>query len=87
MLAMTAKPRQSFPNIVVKSTLELKLGRFVLVINEMEKVVYIRPTSGGAASQDERYALEKFLRYKRPDIINSKVATGWGIQFALDLVM
>lgn len=85
MLATTAK--RQFPNIVVKSVIELRLGRFVLVVNEMEKVVYIRPTRGGSASPDERYALEKFLRYKRPDIINSKVSTGWGIQFALDLLM
>ena len=87
MLATQAKKRQSFPNIVVKSVIELKLGRFVLVVNEMEKVVYIRHTSGGAPSHDERGNIEKFLRYKRPDIINPTVATGWGIQFALDLPM
>ena len=87
MLATKPKPRQSFPNIVVKSVLELQLGRFVLVVNEMEKVVYIRHKSGGAPSPGERANIEKFLRYKRPDIINPVTATGWGIQFELDLLM
>jgi hypothetical protein len=81
------KRRQSFPNIVVKSVVEERLGRFVLVINEMEKVVYVRPTSGGGPSPEERHNIEKFLRYKRPDIVHPTVATGWGIQFALDLPM
>ena len=84
---LATKAKRQFPNIVVKSVLELKLGRFVLVINEMEKVVYIRYTSGGAPSPGERRNIEKFLRYKRPDIINPTTATGWGIQFALDLLM
>lgn len=87
MLATKPKKRQSFPNIVIKSVIELKIGRFVLVVNEMEKVVYIRPTSGGAPSPGERANIEKFLRYKRPDIIDPICATGWGIQFALDLLM
>lgn len=87
MLATKQKPRQSFPNIVVKSVIELQLGRFVLVINEMQKVVYIRHTSGGSPSPAERGNIEKFLRYKRPDIVNPSTATGWGIQFAFDLLM
>ena len=87
MLAMSQKPRQSFPSIVVKSVLEEKIGRFVLVINEMEKVVYIRPSDGRAPSQEERANIEKFLRYKRPDIVHPTITTGWGIQSALDLPM
>lgn len=84
---LATKPRRPFPNIVVKSVIELKLGRFVLLVNEMEKVVYIRHTSGGAPSPQERANIEKFLRYKRPDIVHPTVQTGWGIQFALDLTM
>jgi hypothetical protein len=79
--------RKPSPKIVVKSTLELKLGRFVLVVNEMEKVVYIRPTDGRAPSRVERFNIEKYLRYKRPDIVHPTVQTGWGIQSALDLPM
>ena len=85
MLATTAK--RQFPNIVVKSVVELRLGRFVLVCNEMEKVVYIRPLDGRAPSKKERVCIDKFLRYKRPDIIHPTVVTGWGIQSALDLPM
>jgi hypothetical protein len=67
--------------------LEEKLGRFVLTINEMEKVVYIRHQSGPGPSPEERANIEKFLRFKRPDIVNPTITTGWGIQFALDLPM
>jgi len=67
--------------------IEERLGRFVLVINEMEKVVYIRPLDGRAPSPAERRNIEKFLRYKRPDIVHPTVTTGWGIQSALDLPM
>ena len=82
---MSQKPRQSFPNIVVKSVDEERLGRFVLLINEMEKVVYITPVDGRAPSKVERFNIEKFLRYKRPDIVNPAVSTGWGIQSTFDL--
>ncbi len=81
------KRKRPFPNIVVKSVIEEKLGRFVLVINEMEKVVYVRPTSDGGPSPEERHNIEKFLRYKYPYIVHPTVTTGWGIQFALDLPM
>jgi hypothetical protein len=81
------KRRRPFPNIVVKSVVEERLGRFVLVINEIEKVVYVRATDGVAPSAEERLNIEKFLRYKRSDIIHPTVKTGWGIQFALDLPM
>lgn len=79
--------RRQFPNIVVKSVVELRLGRFVLVCNEMEKVVYIRPVDGRAPSRKERVCIDRFLRYKRPDIVHPTVQTGWGIQSALDLPM
>ncbi|NIO38977.1 MAG: hypothetical protein GTO41_01505 [Burkholderiales bacterium] len=71
----------------MKSELQERLGRFVLVINEMEKVVYIRPVDGRAPSKKERLNIEKFLRYKRPDIVHPTVQTGWGIQSSLDLPM
>lgn len=88
MLTMLAtKAKRPFPNIVVKSVVELRLGRFVLVCNEMEKVVYIKPVDGGAPSRQERLCIDKFLRYKRPDIVHPTLTTGWGIQFALDLRM
>lgn len=77
--------RKPSPKIVVKSVVEEHLGRFLLVINEMEKVVYIRPVDGRAPSRAEKLNIEKFLRYKRPDIIHPTVQTGWGIQSALDL--
>ena len=77
--------RKPSPNIVIKSVVEEHLGRFVLVINEMEKVVYIRPRDGRAPSMAEKLNIEKFLRYKRPDIIHPTCSTGWGIQSALDL--
>ena len=83
---MSPKWRRLFPSIIVKSVAEEKLGRFTLVINEMEKVVYVRHTGTGP-SPDERANIEKFLRYKRPDIVNPVTATGWGIQFALDLLL
>ena len=85
MLATTAK--RPFPNIVVKSVVELRLGRFVLVCNEMEKVVYIRPLDGRAPSRLEKFNINKYLRYKRPDIVHPTEFTGWGIQSALDLRM
>lgn len=83
---MSQKRRQLFPNIVVKSVVEERLGRFTMTINEMEKVVYVRHTGRGPSLM-ERANIEKFLRHKRPDIVNPKFATGWGIQFALDLPM
>ena len=81
---MSQKRKQSFPSIIVKSVVEEKIGRFVLTINEMERVVYVRH-HGTGPSPDERANIEKFLRYKRPDIVNPDEVTGWGIQFALDL--
>ena len=83
---MSQKWRRLFPSIIVKSVAEEKLGRFTLVINELEKVVYVRHTGTGP-SVEERANIEKFLRYKRPDIENPATATGWGIQFALDLLL
>ena len=84
MLATKRKLKPS-PNIIVKSVIEENLGRFLLLINEMEKVVYIRPKDGAAPSQEERRNIEKFLRYKRPDIVHPTIQTGWGIQSSLDL--
>jgi hypothetical protein len=53
----------------------------------MERVVYIRPLDGRAPSRLEKFNINKYLRYKRPDIVHPTEFTGWGIQSALDLRM
>jgi hypothetical protein len=66
--------------IIVKSKLEIPLGRFRLLIDEMQKLVSIRWVAGDAPDQAELKSIDKFLRYKRPDILSEHAMTGWAME-------
>jgi hypothetical protein len=62
-----------------------RLGRVVLHIDDFEKLVRIEILQGPGLSRLERRNIEKFLKYKRPDIVRDETHTGWGIEAAIDL--
>lgn len=74
-------------SILIKSKAResIGLGRFVLHIDDFAKLVRIEILEGPALNAQERRSVEKYLKYKRPDIIRDKVVTGWGIEAAIDL--
>lgn len=74
-------------SILIKSKAResIGLGRFVLHIDDFAKLVRIEILEGPALNAQERRNLEKYLKYKRPDIIRDEVMTGWGIEAAIDL--
>ena len=81
------------PAIIVRSVIQEKLGRFVIVIDELAQTVHVKTLDGVSPSRWEMNNIEKFLRYKRPDILltpgtarhEREVNTGWGIESAIDL--
>lgn len=66
--------------ILTKSKVELALGRFRLMINEISKVVQIRWVAGDSPSREELKCIDKFLSFSRPDIMNQTLRTGWAIE-------
>lgn len=74
-------------SILIKSKAResIGLGRFVLHIDDFEKLVRIEVLEGPSPNAQERRNIEKYLKYKRPDIIRDEIITGWGIQGAIDL--
>lgn len=63
----------------------MRLGRFVLHIDDFAKLVRIEILEGPGISRMERSNIEKFLKVKRPDIIRDETKTGWGIESSIDL--
>ena len=68
-----------------KARESLRLGRLVLHVDDFAKLVRIEILEGPGLSVQERRNVEKFLKYKRPDIIRDEIKTGWGIEAAIDL--
>jgi hypothetical protein len=71
--------------ILSKSRDSMRLGRFVLHIDDFAKLVRIEILEGPGISRMERSNIEKFLKVKRPDIIRDETKTGWGIESSIDL--
>lgn len=71
--------------ILSKGRESIRLGRLVIHIDDFSKLVRIETLQGGGLSAIERRNVEKFLKYKRPDIIRDNSSTGWGIEASIDL--
>ena len=71
--------------IIVKSRFEERIGRFVLLVDQMASVVQIKSLNGIPPTQQERRNLEKFMHYKHPEIMNETIQTGWGIEYAMEI--
>lgn len=62
-----------------------RLGRFVLHIDDFQKLVRIEVLSGRAPNQMERRNIEKYLKVIRPDIMRDEVHTGWALESSIDI--
>lgn len=71
--------------ILSKGRESIRLGRAVIHIDDFKKLVRIETLQGPGLSAIERRNIEKFLKYKRPDIIRDETSTGWGIEGSIDL--
>lgn len=80
-----ARQRHRDVLIQTRARESLRLGRFVLHIDDFAKLVRIEIKQGPGISADERRNVEKFLKIKRPDIIRDDTHTGWGIEASIDL--
>lgn len=73
------------PLILSKARESKRLGRFVLHMDDFQKLVRVEVLSGPAPNRMERRNIEKYLKVIRPDILRDEVRTGWALESSIDI--
>jgi uncharacterized protein YjhX (UPF0386 family) len=72
--------------ILSRGVTQESIGRLVMDIDSMKKVVKVRCRDGTALTQSELDIVKKYLSYHRPDIINKAgIQTGWALTGELQI--